>query len=283
MREKKQRYRTISEDVLTYDLSFTKQRRPATEHEAWEWLIFNVRYMPKPKKIYTKKRFVKINRGQVSASQRFLRDEWNWKSTCKVRTFLKKQVDNERIHIDTSQGQMVITLLNYEQYNYKPGDKTNGLTDGNSATITPRAIPEPDPAPHDQSQNNTLKITKDLIEYFNQCTGKKLHGWKSRAPQIRSRLKNFTVGQFKTAIENWANDSWVRENNQLHNFDAIFKTDKSVDHWLHRTPKKDKVPAETRTLLTVDEAKKHAERNRKPFKHPFYRRAGDGKIEVMYK
>lgn len=71
---------------------------------------------------------IKLKRGQIAASERFLARRHNWTKSM-VRTFLKWCIKREQISVSTSQGLTVITLLNYGDYNFGKKTRPDHLPD----------------------------------------------------------------------------------------------------------------------------------------------------------
>lgn len=63
-----------------------------------------------------------LKRGQLEASERFLKDRWNWKRS-RVRHFLEKLEAGGMIHRKKNRGSRpsLITILNYNKYQSGPG------------------------------------------------------------------------------------------------------------------------------------------------------------------
>lgn len=123
---------------------------PYSEREAWSWMIGEAAYkdceVPDPNTAAP----VKIYRGQFTASLRFMADKWGWSTggasgKDRVRRFLKKLERWGSITIatatatDGATGQNVITICNYNDYQYsiKP-PATGGATPSATGARHPR-------------------------------------------------------------------------------------------------------------------------------------------------
>lgn len=114
--------------------------------EAWLWMIGEASW--KNRRIETAGQIITVERGQLSASYRFMAKKFGW-SVKAVRTFLRQLADDRSIVTETGTGQMVITLCNYESYqsfaDYKGTREAHqGHTRGTARaqTITPEGTTE---------------------------------------------------------------------------------------------------------------------------------------------
>lgn len=93
-----------------------KEARTFSSCEAWLDLIQSARFDATPRTESIGGREVSYGRGQYPASIRFLAKKWMW-SDRKVRTFLDYLKKRKMITTDSQQGQNIITLCNFDQYN----------------------------------------------------------------------------------------------------------------------------------------------------------------------
>jgi len=63
-------------------------------------------------------RLFKLDRGQLVASVSYLKKHWRW-SDGRVRNFLKRLKNHDMIEIDSSKFISVITICNYDRYNFE--------------------------------------------------------------------------------------------------------------------------------------------------------------------
>lgn len=89
------------------------EKEPFTEREAWEWIIASAAY--ENRTINIKGSPVKLGRGQLSYSIRFMANAWQWKPV-RVQRFLKKINRWNMICSKSDTGQNVITVCNYRLY-----------------------------------------------------------------------------------------------------------------------------------------------------------------------
>ncbi|MEL6362835.1 MAG: hypothetical protein AAFR21_17315 [Pseudomonadota bacterium] len=86
---------------------------PFTEREAWVWMIMEASYKPRVKR--TGRHVANLERGQFSASVRFLAEKWGWTKS-KVHRFLERLKNRDMIGTETGTGMMVLTISNYDIY-----------------------------------------------------------------------------------------------------------------------------------------------------------------------
>lgn len=86
---------------------------PFTEREAWSWLIGEASFKARTRNVGGK--VVKLERGQLAASVRFIAERWKW-SKSRVDRFLKRLKIETMIGTDSGTGLLVITICNYDKY-----------------------------------------------------------------------------------------------------------------------------------------------------------------------
>jgi hypothetical protein len=238
---------------------FWTEKRTLSKAEAWIWILYQARYKSDPGKKIIGKKLIVWEQGEIAASLTFLRKAWSWKNNSNVNNFLKYLEREEMIYIDSSQGVNVISLVNHQKYNQQIY---------NDAAVPPlESIAKPEVS-KTKPQTNTLNSqTQEILEYWNQCNGTRLKSTKERMPQVRARLKTFSIEEIKQAILNRANSTWVKENNQQSNTDPVLRSDKDLEMWLNRDPesKKTSKSATNQKLLTKKEAQNLADQRRIKF------------------
>ena len=90
---------------------------PYSERDAWIWIIGAATWEKDAKPISIEGKPVKLKRGQLSHSLRFLGDKFQWKKD-KVRRFLNRLLLWDMINIATgiATTQNIITICNYSKY-----------------------------------------------------------------------------------------------------------------------------------------------------------------------
>lgn len=144
-----------------------KPKASYSKLEAWVWLIGEASW--KKRQIEIVGRLVTLERGQLSASYRFMAEKFQW-SVKAVRTFLNHLESDGSIVIETGTGQMVITVCNYEKHqSFDEYSGTRKAQQGHSKgtvgaqTITPEETPE-------ETTENSAKSERRRSE------GKRRHG-----------------------------------------------------------------------------------------------------------
>ncbi|MDR1340684.1 MAG: hypothetical protein LBK58_11630 [Prevotellaceae bacterium] len=93
------------------------KERTRSQAEAWLDLIQMARFEAEPlSKVLASGRQIVIERGEIHASLRFLSVRWKW-GIMQVRTFLRDCVISQQITQRITQGENIITLCKYEDYN----------------------------------------------------------------------------------------------------------------------------------------------------------------------
>jgi hypothetical protein len=82
---------------------------------AWVWMLCEAKYKPTSYRIAGKSVAIDLQRGQMSHARSFIAKALDL-SEQRVRTFLNRLKIEGMILVDIHQGQMVITICNYEEY-----------------------------------------------------------------------------------------------------------------------------------------------------------------------
>lgn len=107
------------------------EERKFSRFEAWLDIVQSARFEDTKQLIGN--RFIKVKRGQMLVSLRFFASRWQW-STKKVNSFLDLLIQDKMITKETPKetGQTVITVCNYDKYNFKlPEEETQKKQQGN--------------------------------------------------------------------------------------------------------------------------------------------------------
>lgn len=97
-----------------FDNFLWNESRVYSKAEAWLDLIASARFEASTELINS--RAIEIKRGEIPASRRFLEKRWGWGST-RVANFLGILAQQHMISQRTEQGQTILTLCKYSQYN----------------------------------------------------------------------------------------------------------------------------------------------------------------------
>jgi hypothetical protein len=115
-----------------FEHQFWGEERVYSRFEAWLDILQSTRF--EDTELLIGNRFIKIKRGQLPVSLRFLAERWKW-STKKVDNFLDVLILAQMIKKETPKetGQTVLTLCNYDKYNFDFEDwKHQKKQEGNS-------------------------------------------------------------------------------------------------------------------------------------------------------
>ena len=107
-------------------------KRPRTKFEAWVDLLWLASHEPQKKLIQNQ--LVNLKTGQRDLSIRFLSERWKW-SKNKVIRYIDLLENDEMVSTDTSTGQTIVTICNYETYQID-WRKTSTPTDTPTDTVT---------------------------------------------------------------------------------------------------------------------------------------------------
>lgn len=108
------------------------EERKFSRFEAWLDIVQSARFEDTKQLIGN--RFIEVKRGQILVSLRFLASRWQW-STKKVNSFLDLLIQDKMITKETSKetGQTVITICNYDKYNFQfPHEESKKKQQGNT-------------------------------------------------------------------------------------------------------------------------------------------------------
>ena len=86
---------------------------PYDRRSALTWLVVSARWAPG--ELRTLRGVVRIERGQIAATDGYLAEAWGW-DRMKVRRFLKAITRANLIRTQTDQAVRVITICDYEQF-----------------------------------------------------------------------------------------------------------------------------------------------------------------------
>lgn len=100
-----------------FEHPFWCEERVFSRFEAWLDLVRSARF--EDTKQLVGNRFIEVKRGQILVSLRFLAGRWQW-STKKVNSFLDLLIQDKMIIKETPKetGQTVVTICNYDKYNF---------------------------------------------------------------------------------------------------------------------------------------------------------------------
>ena len=178
--------------------------KPFNMGAAWVDLVLMANY--DKNKVSINGIVVRVERGQIFTSYRFLAERWGW-SLGRVKRFIDVLESEEMMTVERSKNGTRLTLVNYS--NFQDVQNTNGTptehqrnTDG-TLTEQNKEIKKDKKVKEEKKDIYTSDIA-EVLDYLNSRTGKKFTG-KSKAHRqhIVARLKEgFTVEDFKKVIDN---------------------------------------------------------------------------------
>jgi hypothetical protein len=120
----------------------------AVYFRAWVWILCEAKYKPTRHRPVAGKSFaIELQRGQLSHSRRFIANALGL-SEQRVRTFLNRLKIEGMISVEINQGQMVITICNYDDYQLDAEESNQ----------------QPNQPINQQSTSNQPKLNKDNKE-----------------------------------------------------------------------------------------------------------------------
>lgn len=144
----------IARDIW-HDTAFKQQ--PFTEREAFVWLIMEASYKAREKRVGSV--CVRLDRGQLASSIRFMAEAWDWQKST-VDRFLKRLQNRDMIGTDSGTGLTVITICKYDEYQSKPRengtDETEKLDSSGTAAGQQRDKPNKGLIPDEISEQEEL-------------------------------------------------------------------------------------------------------------------------------
>jgi hypothetical protein len=110
---------------------------------AWVWLLCEAAWKPRRQRVVTGRQtiIVDLQRGQLTASRRYMAKALKWTEQ-RVRTFLDHTKIDGMISLETNQGQMVITICKYDEYQLQPAatnPQSNQRTNQQSTSNQPKS------------------------------------------------------------------------------------------------------------------------------------------------
>lgn len=179
-------------DRKFFDHFLWKEDRVFSRSEAWIDLIQSAQI--EDFTTIVKGKDINLKRGQFLASRRFLEKRWNWGST-KVTNFLKVLSKNNMINQKQTNGQTIITLVNFEVYNeYQTSKQTKNKPETNQRQTKDKEYKEV--FKKQVFKYISLYSEEMLLEFFEYWTEKgenerKMRYQKTTSFDISRRLKTW--------------------------------------------------------------------------------------------
>ena len=95
---------------------------------AWDWMVSQAAW--REHQVEIKGRIIQVNRGQFTASVRFMADKFGWSKSTVVR-FLTRLKTETMIGTEDGTGQLVVTICNYNKY--QDQSEVAGTEDGTAS------------------------------------------------------------------------------------------------------------------------------------------------------
>lgn len=139
-----------------------EEKRSRTKFEAWVDLLWSASH--EERKILIDNNLITLGTGQRNLSFRFLAVRWKW-SVGKVQRFISMLENDMMISTETSTGQMIITICNYESYQkgFGKNDTLTGTPTG-TRTGTDTIHSQVQPQVQREELNNNYNNSKQLKE-----------------------------------------------------------------------------------------------------------------------
>lgn len=126
---------------------------PYSDREAWCWMIEEAAYEPTIVPVNGEP--VTLQRGQFSASIRFMAEKFQW-SKDRVTRFMNRLTKWEMVSTDTSTGQNLVTICNYSKY--------QDSKDSTKDRVKDKPKDNPKDAPKDK-QEEIKEIKKEIGDF----------------------------------------------------------------------------------------------------------------------
>lgn len=224
------------------------EKREFSKFEAWLDLLQTARWEKEEKVAWINNRQITYGRGQIPCSLRFLQKRWNWSSVSKVERYLIVLKNEDMLDLETGQGQTVITICKYDDYNplkkefgtvkgHPPGqqkDKSNKERNKEDISSTKSIVGLPTSTPTSGTSSEDKKVPSGIasksikeraqlfVDKFNKIRAEKI-GSQSKyqatdlvVKSFGARLKEHTPVEMLFALTNVFSDSWHQENNYQH-------------------------------------------------------------------
>lgn len=163
-----------------FDHWLWNEQRSLSKAEAFLDLLQFAAYAPTKRII--REKLIRLERGDMVASVRFLAERWKWGKD-KVRTFLVMLEEDHMIQRETRQGETVLTLCNYERYARAPDtdptvdptpnqtearqrpDKEEEDKEGEEGEEERGHPPPDDPSPHSPAEREGPPDEQEVIDH----------------------------------------------------------------------------------------------------------------------
>lgn len=182
-----------------------------TERMAWLWMIEKASFEPHKIRYYNE--MIEVVRGQIPTSYRKLKEAWKW-SNDRVRGFLKILEDEKMIDRKIGTGFLVITICNYNEYQFGTGTPS-GTGAGTGAGTT---------------SGTNIKNLKNLNNL-----NKEEETAQALADPKKKKIKATRLPEDWVLPTEWG--LWAMQEEMLTRDEVIRQEDKFRDFWLAKAGK----------------------------------------------
>lgn len=216
------------------DCSIWTSKEPFDKRSAWIDLLLMANHADK--KIMIDNQTVTVSRGSYMYSIEKMCVRWMW-SRGKVKRFLDVLESEHMINTERTNKGTLITIVNYSvfQHSEKLDGLADGLADEPADRLPDRLAGEPPDEPADEPQiknirnkedkniyivsNDTICQTQDVrrvvdkwneLEKYGIASIKKLSSGSNRYRMLNARIKQFSLDDVLTAIENIKHSSFLQ-------------------------------------------------------------------------
>lgn len=218
------------------DCELFMQKEPFDRRSAWVYLIENAAW--KQRNFVVGNSVIRLERGQLTVSLRYLSEAWEW-STTKVRGYLKLLQNLAMIKLAKNTGQNLITICNYDTYQY---DTLNKDTDKNSEKHDKNTD-------ETQMKHKTKKVNKEkkvnkVSNIFIKPTIKEIYNYfltrdfnnQDEAEKMFDyyESKGWVVGKGKMKKWDAACRTWIRNYHKYNNKPIAYQKEPTVDPAIDR-------------------------------------------------
>lgn len=179
------------------------EEREYSRAEAWIDLIQMARFEAKQEIIQNK--VIEVQRGELTASRRFLENRWSWGSS-KVSNYLKMLSKLGMINQRTNQGQTIISLVKYSDYNdtqttNKPQNEPRANHEQTTSKPNIKNIRSKESK---EKKREEIKTPPSFIEFQNYAL---------------SKLQDVDLEKLKFKYEAWIENGWkTGKGNKIQNW-----------------------------------------------------------------
>lgn len=232
-----------------FDNWLWKESRTFSKAEAWLWLVATARFDAAEATELIGGKMIRWNRGELPGALRFLGEKWNWEKN-QVDRFLRLLENDKMITRRLEQGQTIIRLTNYENYNtlgQQTGRKTGQQNphrvsvsedERDSNRDTER---DSDGTAMGQRRDNTNKVNKvnkeestpDAVASHPPTNDeiKLFEGFKKwvtdYAPRVAQMKEPFTIEEYLKLRKKMHKDQVKQILTDMHNWEPLIKKNRS--------------------------------------------------------